>query len=66
MCSDWGATGDVGAMTVFHVQVITIAATEEMTTAILRALNQRSPTARVGEVEWYVGSEYDRGRDKDP
>ena len=56
--------GDVVAMLVFHVNDIKIAATEEVTEVIGSALNQRFPIKHFGEVEWYMGSEYKRDREK--
>ena len=55
--------GDVVTMMVFHVDDIKIAATE-VTEVVVSALNQRFPTKHLGEVEWYMGSEYKRGREK--
>ena len=57
--------GDVVAMMVFHVDDIKIAATEKVTEVVVSALNQRFPTKHLGEVEWYMGSEYKRDREKD-
>ena len=56
--------GDVVAMMVFHVDDIKIAATEKVTEVVVSALNQRFPTKHLGEVEWYMGSEYKRDREK--
>ena len=56
--------GDVLAMMVFHVDDIKIEVTEEVTEAVVRALNQRLPTKHLGEVKWYMGSEYKMGRAK--
>ena len=52
------------AMMVFHVDDIKIEVTEEVTEAVVRALNQRLPTKHLGEVKWYMGSEYKMGRAK--
>ena len=54
---------DVVAMMVFHVDDIKIAATE-VTDLVVSALNQRFPTKHLGEVEWYMGSEYKGDREK--
>ena len=56
--------GDVVAM-IFHVDDIKIAATEEVGEVVAGTLNQRFPTKHLGEVEWYMGSEYKRDREKD-
>ena len=56
--------GDVVAMLVFHVDDIKIAATEKVTGVLFSALNQRFPTKHLGEVAWYMGSEYKRDREK--
>ena len=55
---------DVVAMMVFHVDDIKIAATEEVTEVVVSAPNQRFPTKHLGEVEWYMGSDYKRDREK--
>ena len=55
--------GDVVAMLVFHVDVIKIAATEKVTEVVASALHQRFPTKHLGQVEWYMGSEYKRDRE---
>ena len=55
--------GDVVAMMVFHVDDIKIAPTE-VTELVVNALNQRFPTKHLGEVEWYMESEYKRDREK--
>ena len=47
----------------FHVASITIAATEEVT-EVVGARNQSVPTKHLGEVEWYMGSKYERDREK--
>ena len=52
------------ATIVFHVDDIKIAATEEVTDVVVSALNQRFCTKHLGEVEWYMGSEYRRHREK--
>ena len=52
--------GDVVAMLVFHVDDIKIAATEKVTKVVVCAFNQRFPTKHLGEVEWFMGSEYER------
>ena len=56
--------GDVVAMLVFHVDDIKIAATEKVTEVLVSALNHRFPTKNLGEVEWYIGSEHRRDREK--
>ena len=56
--------GDVEAMFVFHVDDIKVAATEKATEVVACALNQRFPTKNLGEVEWYMGSESKRDREK--
>ena len=50
------------ALMVFHVDDIIIAATEGVTKVSVGALHQRFLTEHVGEVEWYVDSEYKRDR----
>ena len=54
---------DVVAIMVFHVDIM-IAATEGVTKVSVGALHQRFLAEHVGEVEWYVGSEYIRDREK--
>ena len=56
--------GDVVVMMVFHVDDIKIAGTEKVTEVVVSALNQRFPTKHLGEVEWYMGSEYKRDRER--
>ena len=56
--------GDVVAMMVFHVDDIKIEATEKVTEVVVSAVNQRFFTKHLVEVEWYMGSEYKRGREK--
>ncbi|CAM9809901.1 unnamed protein product, partial [Sphacelaria rigidula] len=51
-------------MMVFHVDDIMVTAAEEGTKVRVSALNQRCLTKRLGEVEWYMGSEYKRDREK--
>ncbi|CAM9979339.1 unnamed protein product, partial [Sphacelaria rigidula] len=51
-------------MMVFRVDDIMVAAAEEVTKVIVGALNQRFPTEHPVEVEWYMGSEYKRNREK--
>ena len=46
-----------------HADDIMIA-TEEVTKVIAGALNQRFPTQHLGEVEWYMGSEHKRDRER--
>ena len=57
-------SNDVGAMLVVHVDDIKIAATKEVTDAVGADLNKRFPTTHLGEVTWYMGSEYRRDREK--
>ena len=47
----------------FHVD-ITIEATEEVAEVVVSAANQIIPTKHLGEVEWHMGSEYKREREK--
>ena len=55
--------GEVAAMLVFHVDDITIA-TMEVIEVVVSAVNQRFPIKHLGEVEWYMESEYKRDREK--
>ena len=55
---------EVVAMMVVHVDDIKIAATKEVTDSVVVALNKRFPTKHLGEVTWYMGSEYRRDREK--
>ena len=56
---------DVVAMMIFHVDDVMITATEEVTKVIVGALNQMFPTKHlIGEVEWYMGSEYKIDRER--
>ena len=55
---------EVVAMLVVHVDDINIATTKEMKDLVVADLNKRLPTKRLGEVTWYMGSEYKRGREK--
>ena len=54
----------VVAMLVVHVDDIKIAATKEVTDSVVADLNKRFPTKHLGEVTWYMGSEYRRDREK--
>ena len=49
---------------VFHVDDIKIASTEEVTEVVASPLNQIFSTKHLGEVEWYIGSEYKRDKEK--
>ena len=51
---------EVVAMLVVHVDDIKIAATKEITVSVEADLNERFPTKHLGEVTWYMGSEYKR------
>ena len=55
---------EVAAMLVVHVDDIKIAATKEITDSVVADLNKRFPRKRLGEVTWYMGSEYKRDREK--
>ena len=55
---------EVIAMLVVHVDDIKIAATKEITDSVVADLNKRFPTKHLGEVTWYLGSEYKRDREK--
>ena len=55
---------EVAAMLVVHVDGIKIAATKEITDSVVADLNKRFPTKHLGEVTWYMGSEYKRDREK--
>ena len=55
---------EVVAMLVVHVDDIKIAATKEITVSVEADLNERFPTKHLGEVTWYLGSEYKRDREK--
>ena len=57
-------TSDVVAMMVCHVDGSKIADTEELTEVVVSTLNQRFPTKHLGEVRWYIGSEYRRNGEK--
>ena len=54
----------VVAMLVVHVDDIKIAATKGVTDSVVADLNKRFPTKHLGEVTWYMGSEYRRDREK--
>ena len=54
----------VVAMLVVHVDDIKIAAAEEVTDSAVADVNKRFPTKHLGEVTWYMGSEYRRDREK--
>ena len=56
--------GDVVAMLAFHADGIKMAATEEVTEVVVSALHQGFPAKNLGEVEWYMGSEYKRDQEK--
>ena len=49
---------EVVAMLVVHVGDIKIAATKEIKDSVVADLNKRFPTKHLGEVTWYMGSEY--------
>ena len=55
---------EVAAMLVVHVDDIKITATKEITESVVADLNKRFPTKHIGEVTWYMGSEYKRDREK--
>ena len=55
---------EVVAMLVVHVDDIKIAATKEITDSVVADLNKRFPTKHLGDVTWYMGSEYKRDREK--
>ena len=55
---------EVVAMLVVHVDDINIAATKEMTNTIVSDINERFPTKHLGEVTWYMGSDYERDHEK--
>ena len=55
---------ELAAMLVVHVDDIKIAATKEITDSVVADLNKRFPTKHLGEVTWYMGSEYKRNREK--
>ena len=54
----------VVAVLAVYVDGINIAATIEVTHAVVADLNKRFPTKHLGEVTWYMGSEYRRDREK--
>lgn len=56
--------GDVVAILVFYMVDIMMTATEGATKVIFDALNQRFPSTHIVEVEWYMGTEYERDREK--
>ena len=41
-----------------------ISATKEVTDSVVENFNKRFPTKHLGEVTWYMGSEYKRHREK--
>ena len=43
---------------------IKIAATKEITDSLVADLNKRFPTKPLDQVTWYMGSEYERDREK--
>ena len=49
---------EVLAMLVVHVNDMKIAATREFTDSVVTDINRRFPTKHLGEVTWYMGSEY--------
>ena len=55
---------EVAAMLVVHVDDIKIAVTKEITESVVADLSKRFPTKHLGEVTWYMGSEYERDREK--
>ena len=55
---------EVAAMLVVHVNDIKIGATTEITDSVVVDLNKRFPTKHLGEVTWYIGSEYRRDREQ--
>ena len=55
---------EVAAMLVVHVDDIKIAATREITDSVVADPSKRFPTKHLGEVTWYMGSEYKRPREK--
>ena len=54
---------EVVAVLVVHVDYINIAATKEITDAVVADLNKIFPTKHLGEVTWYMCSEYKRDRE---
>ena len=54
--------GYVVVLTVFHVDDIKIAVTEEAAEVEVSALIQTFTTKHLGEIEWYMGSGYNRDR----
>ena len=54
----------VVAMLVVHVDDIKITATKEITDSVVEDLNKKFPAKHIGEVTWYMGSEYKRDREK--
>ena len=56
--------GAVAAMVVVRVDDIKIAATKKIVDSVVADLNKRFPTKHLGEVTWYMGSEYKRDREK--
>ena len=55
---------EVAAMLVAHVDDIKIAATNDITDSVVADVNKTFPTKHLGEVPWYMGSEYKRDREK--
>ena len=55
---------EVVAMLVVHMDGIKIAATKEITDSLVADLNKRFPTKPLDQVTWYMGSEYERDREK--
>ena len=54
----------VVAMVVIHVDDIQIAASQEVAEVVVDSLNDKFPTKNLGELSWYMGSEYKRDREK--
>ena len=55
---------EIVATLVVRVDDIKIAATKEITDSVVADLNKRFPTKHLGDVTWYMGSEYKRDREK--
>ena len=55
---------EVVDMLVVHVDGTKIVVTKEITDSVVEDLNKKFPAKHIGEVTWYMGSEYKRDREK--
>ena len=56
---------EVVTMLMVHADGIKTAATNEITDSVVADLDKRFPTKQLGEITWYMGSEYQRYREKE-